>query len=449
RWLRGGARPVAAGTCRRRPKTCTATATAASARPRRREGARGERGGGGGRGGGRARGQAPAAVVAVGGVDRAGSRPASLDARPAELLVRRGVHARARAAREPVGDLAHDRAQREHAAALVRDRVGRRARAGNRRGGPAPAFGARGRGDGAGHVGDRRRAGRPAGRAARRRADGGQPAVRVVLAGGARVRPVRADGGAADAVLPARRARADARAHGAVRADRRAGAADALLRGVPARADGAVAAVESQDPAIGAAGDRRARDRRACAAAADLRSGRAWDAMDRPLGPVQPPAGDSAVFPHRLFGRAARAWDRAARGAADPRRPSAGPLVHARPPTRATFALAILATSTLAFATFTRATTALALATFATAILALALALATLATVIAVGIALAADRAGLRLGRSTRPAAGRADRAADHSGGGARSDRARGLRRRLSRAAQPGRRDDPAERPDR
>ena len=39
-----------------------------------------------------------------------------------------------------------------------------------------------------------------------RRARGGQPAVRVVLAGGARVRAVRADGRAGDALLPARRA---------------------------------------------------------------------------------------------------------------------------------------------------------------------------------------------------------------------------------------------------
>ena len=59
-----------------------------------------------------------AALIAAGG----GAAP--LDARPAELLVRRGVHARARAAPEPRRDAARGRAHREHAAAVVPARVG-------------------------------------------------------------------------------------------------------------------------------------------------------------------------------------------------------------------------------------------------------------------------------------------------------------------------------------
>ena len=152
-----------------------------------------------------------AAVVAAGGAEAARGAAAAVDARPAELLVRRGVHARARPAPEPVGDAALGRPHREHAAAVVRARVGRLARARHRRDRAAPALGARRDRDRAGRLGDRPRARRaPRGdrvRGARR----GQPAVRVVLAGGARVRAVRAHGGAGDAVLPARRARADAR----------------------------------------------------------------------------------------------------------------------------------------------------------------------------------------------------------------------------------------------
>ncbi len=78
-----------------------------------------------------------------------------------------------------------------------------------------------------------------AGRRARgdrvRRARRRQPAVRVVLPGGARVRAVRAHGGARDAVLPARPARAHARADGAFALSGALALLTPLLRRVPAR----------------------------------------------------------------------------------------------------------------------------------------------------------------------------------------------------------------------
>ena len=120
-------------------------------------------------------------------------------------------------------------AHREHAAALVPDRVGRlRALLGNGEvalrlpsalAGIAtvPVAWAIGR--------------ELAGRARRDRVRGarrGQPAVRVVLAGGARLRAVRAHGGARDARASCARCASRRRAPpGGVRAGRRAGAADA------------------------------------------------------------------------------------------------------------------------------------------------------------------------------------------------------------------------------
>ena len=84
-------------------------------------------------------------------------------------------------------------------------------------------------------------AGRPPGGGRHRGVRGDQPAVRVVLPGGTRVRPVRVDGGARDVVLAARRRRADAGQADGVRGERRGGAGDALLRCVPAGADVPVA----------------------------------------------------------------------------------------------------------------------------------------------------------------------------------------------------------------
>ncbi len=196
---RHGARCTAAGTCRAHVEDdARASATAASA-----PAARGivpavsaAAAAGGARRRQRARAAAAelAALVAAGRADAARRGAAPLDARPAELLVRRGVHARPRPAPEPVGDAALGRPHREHAAAVVPARVGRLARA------RAPArsrCACRRRSPGSRPCRSpgRSAASSPAARAAiavrgaRRR----QPAVRVVLAGGARVRAVRAD----------------------------------------------------------------------------------------------------------------------------------------------------------------------------------------------------------------------------------------------------------------
>src|SRR5439155_1477748 len=67
---------------------------------------------------------------------RRGASP--VDARSAELLVRRGVHARPRPARQPFGDAALGRPQRELPAALVPARVARRACVRRRRDRAAP-----------------------------------------------------------------------------------------------------------------------------------------------------------------------------------------------------------------------------------------------------------------------------------------------------------------------
>jgi len=107
------------------------------------------------------RGAHAGSVVAARGADDPRGRVAPLDARPAELLVRRGVHARARAAPEPVGDAARSGSHREHAAALVCDRLGRRARVRDRRDRAALALRARGHRDRARRLGDRTRADRP------------------------------------------------------------------------------------------------------------------------------------------------------------------------------------------------------------------------------------------------------------------------------------------------
>src|ERR1019366_4763971 len=134
---------------------------------------------------------------------------------------------------------------------------------------------------------------------------------------GARVCAVRADGGAGDAVLPARPAAAQPGTDGRVRAERLAGAAQPLLRGVPADWNGDLAGVGEVPLARGAARGWRARAGRRRAAPADLSARRARHAMDRRMGAVEPPAGDPPVLPHRLLRRGAGTWDRAAGGAAD------------------------------------------------------------------------------------------------------------------------------------
>src|SRR5205807_1193564 len=85
-------------------------------------------------------------------------------------------------------------------------------------------------------------------RGVHRGARGGQPAVRLVLAGGACLLAVRVRDLARDALLPARPRGPLTRPHGGVRGQRLAGAGDALLLGLPARADGAVAAARPRAP---------------------------------------------------------------------------------------------------------------------------------------------------------------------------------------------------------
>src|SRR5207248_5152351 len=140
---RAGAEPSpAAGTCLPATKTCPATATRASATPSPNGGARVERGRGRAEHStarGEERRTPPAAVlVAACRAARARRGASPVDARSAELLVRRGVHARPRPARQPFGDAALGRPQRELPAALVPARVARRACVRRRRDRAAP-----------------------------------------------------------------------------------------------------------------------------------------------------------------------------------------------------------------------------------------------------------------------------------------------------------------------
>lgn len=130
----------------------------------------------------------PPPLVAARGADAARRRAALFNARSAELLVRRGIHARPRAAREPRRDAPRHRQDREHAAALVRAGLGLVANLRHGRGRVALPLGARRRCHRAGCLGDRsgaRRAGdRLAPRGDRlRRARRREPAVRVVFPG--------------------------------------------------------------------------------------------------------------------------------------------------------------------------------------------------------------------------------------------------------------------------
>ena len=109
-----------------------------------------------------------------------------------------------------------------------------------------------------------------------------------------------------------------------------AGAAYPLFRRIPADPDGAVAGVGSAHPPALATGCWRAGDRRRRAAGADLSAGGARHAVDRALGALGAAAGDPAVLPDGLLRLAARPRRRAARRAADPRRPRARAVADAR-----------------------------------------------------------------------------------------------------------------------
>ena len=138
----------------------------------------------------------------------AARRRASLpDARPAELLARRARHrvaARSQARRRP----RRDPADRGDAVPLLRRRLGLELGLRARRGRPAVALRARGDRDDPGRVRSRGRSRVPARGHRRRRARRDEPVPRLVLAGGAVVRAVRA-------------ARSDVGAHVRARAPRR------------------------------------------------------------------------------------------------------------------------------------------------------------------------------------------------------------------------------------
>src|ERR1035441_2978607 len=334
-WSTGGKPPDAAGRACRNLRGCSrprpgATPVPVCPKPRHS----GERGGpprGGTHVDSEHRPAAPA-LVATGRADARRRRPSALDAGPAELLVRRGLHAGARPAPQPVGDAARDRAHREHATAVVPAGVGRLARAGHGRGGAAPARCAGGDRGRSRRLGDRTGTGGASGGAGVRRARGGQPAVRLVLAGGARIRAVRAHGRAGDALLPARPAGAHARAHGGPRVDGLAGDAQPLLRRLPAHPDGALAAVGTTHPNARAAGCRDVHAGRGGAGAAGVGPGGPEYAVDRRMGTLGTAAGDPPVLPDRLLGRAAWTQGRAARRTADPCWPRPRPVANARAP---------------------------------------------------------------------------------------------------------------------
>ena len=156
----------------------------------------------------------PASVVAAGRAHPAGGGPAAVHARPAELLVRRGLHARPRASSEPLRDAPLGLPHREQPAAVVPAGWADSRVLGDRRDRAAAALGAGGHRHRAGRLGDRPGAGRP--RAA------------IVCAALVAVNPLfvwysqeaRAYGlfvahlGARDALLPAGAARARPAAHG-------------------------------------------------------------------------------------------------------------------------------------------------------------------------------------------------------------------------------------------
>ena len=225
-------------------------------------------------------------LVAAGRADAAGRGAALLDARPAELLVRRGLHGRPGPARGPRLDAALGRPHREHAAALVPDRVGGLARAGRRGrsrcGCSRRSPGSRwypwpGRSAASSRGGARRpcwRRSSPSTRCScgtrRRRAHTGCSLFTAALA---MLCFLRADR------VP------DALADGGVRAERGAGAAHPLLRRVPARGHGPVAAADTRRAAAPGRCELGARSCwsgwRCCRCD---RPGRARHAVDRPLG---------------------------------------------------------------------------------------------------------------------------------------------------------------------
>ncbi len=268
-----------------------------------------------------------------------GGGAAVLDARSAELLVRRGVHPRARAARESRGDAALCGSHREHAAAVVRADLGMVADLRHRRDRAASAFGVVRRGN------------RPVAWAIGRELTG-RRATAIAAAAFVAVNPLfvwysqeaRAYGlfvlMSALAMLCFLRAQraADTEAIGGLRRHGLAGAVEPLLRGFPGGSDGRSCWCARWHRAPPAGADRRA-SLLACAvpvlvglALLPLASaqGGSRRAVDRRMGAHKPATGDPAVLPDRLHGGAARARHRAARGIADPRWSRLRPVERAR-----------------------------------------------------------------------------------------------------------------------
>ena len=124
--------------------------------------------------------------------DRRGGRGAAVrDARPPELLGRRGGDGRRGARAEPLDDAGAPSEQRGLTAALLRDRLGLDKGVRPRRGGHPFAVGAAGHGDDPGGVVGGTEADRRIGRPRRRRARRLQPGAGLVLAGGAGLRTAR------------------------------------------------------------------------------------------------------------------------------------------------------------------------------------------------------------------------------------------------------------------
>ena len=240
-------------------------------------------------------------MVAARGADGAGRGVAVLDARPAEPLVRRGVHARPRAA-PSLGATLHAVVHTENTPplwyvlewAITRvlgtGAVALRLLSALAGVATVPVAWAIGR-----ELSSRRAAAIAAPRSSPSiPCSCGTPRRRAPTSCSCCLRRWRCCASCAPC------ARAARRGDGGVRADRVAGAAHPLLRRVPARADGVVAAVGPRPPPRGAGGGRR-RSRIVGLALLPLISaqgghGTQWIGEWRS---VEPPAGDPPVLPHR------------------------------------------------------------------------------------------------------------------------------------------------------
>ena len=239
-----------------------------------------------------------------GGPGRARRPPAHRDARPAELLVRRGGH-RAPRARLVRGDAGPDPPDRVDAPALLRRGVGLGARPRDERGGDAVALGPGGDRDGPPALPGRAPPRRADGGLRRRGARGGVAVSDLVLAGGARVRAGRAPVCGLPAVVSAGAGAPERRTAGGVGRGLGGRGGDPLLRGL--RGGG-----RDGDPDRGLPlprarpGDRRRRrrgGRRRGAGTARVRpTVDGADELDRPHAPARPARPAPPALPRRPRG---------------------------------------------------------------------------------------------------------------------------------------------------